>query len=317
MKILLTGAAGFIGFHLAKRLQENNEIIGLDNINDYYDTKLKHDRLSILNQNSNFKFFKIDIVDYDELSKLVSSVKPDVIIHLAAQAGVRYSIDNPFKYQKSNLEGFLNILEICRQFNISKLVFASSSSVYGNSANEYFKETDNVDHPISLYAATKKANELMASTYTHLFGFQTIALRFFTVYGPYGRPDMAYFKFLNSLKENRNIQIYNNGNLLRDFTYIDDIVDGIIKTLAYKPSGAHVFNLGNNKPVKLMDFISIIEKIYGKEFQKEFVEMQDGDVYKTAANIDLAIKELNYKPTHTIDEGLTKFIEWYKEYYKC
>ncbi len=318
MNFLVTGAAGFIGSHLSLKLSQlGHNVFGIDNLNDYYDISLKQDRLKQFDAISNFHFEKLDICEYEKLYKLVKDNSIELIFHLAAQAGVRYSIDNPQSYQKSNIEGFLNILELCRNLGIKKLVYASSSSVYGNSNKEYFSETDNVDNPISLYASTKKANELMAHTYSHLFGFQTIGLRFFTVYGPWGRPDMAYYKFLLSLKKNQPINVYNNGDLMRDFTYIDDIIDGIVSTINYNETNYEIFNLGNNHPVKLMDFISAIERIYGQTIAKEMVEMQDGDVYRTAANIQLAQSKLSFNPSFDIEKGLFIFINWFKSYYKC
>jgi UDP-glucuronate 4-epimerase len=318
MNILVTGAAGFIGSHLSLKLSQlGHNVFGIDNLNDYYDISLKQDRLKQFDAISNFHFEKLDICEYEKLYKLVKDNSIELIFHLAAQAGVRYSIDNPQSYQKSNIEGFLNILELCRNLGIKKLVYASSSSVYGNSNKEYFSETDNVDNPISLYASTKKTNELMAHTYSHLFGFQTIGLRFFTVYGPWGRPDMSYYKFLLSLKKNQPINVYNNGDLMRDFTYIDDIIDGIVSTINYNETNYEIFNLGNNLPVKLMDFISAIERIYGQTIAKEMVEMQDGDVYRTAANIQLAQSKLSFNPSFDIEKGLFIFINWFKSYYKC
>lgn len=317
MNVLVTGAAGFIGMHLSLRLLEMGYfVIGIDTLNDYYDVQLKKDRIQILENSESFRFIKANICDYDTLFSIVSDNNVKVIFNLAAQAGVRYSIENPKAYIESNINGFYTILEICRNLKIEKLVYASSSSVYGNSSKEFFSENDNVDNPISLYAATKKSNELMAHSYSNLYNFQTIGLRFFTVYGPWGRPDMAYFNFLNSLKNNSKIKVFNNGNLLRDFTYIDDIIDGIISTLNYTKNKYDVFNLGNNKPIKLLDFINIIEKIYGKVFIKDFVEMQDGDVYKTAADLSHSFAELNYSPKFQIEDGLLRFISWYKSYYK-
>ena len=318
MNILVTGAAGFIGTHLCLRLCKlGYNVIGIDNLNDYYEVKLKNDRLKLFEKINNFIFEKIDICDYDSLFSVVKDHKVHTVFNLAAQAGVRYSIENPKAYQQSNLEGFLNILEVCRNTGVNKLIYASSSSVYGDSDKDYFSETDNVDHPISLYAASKKANELMAYTYSHLYGFQTIGLRFFTVYGPWGRPDMAYYKFLISLRNNESIKVYNNGDLMRDFTYIDDIINGVVSTINYNETNYKIFNLGNNKPVKLIDFISTIENIYGQKFKKEMVEMQDGDVYKTAANIQLAKEKLSFNPTFNIEKGLFIFINWFKSYYKC
>jgi UDP-glucuronate 4-epimerase len=318
MNILVTGAAGFIGTHLSLRLCElGYNVIGIDNLNEYYDVDLKNNRLKLFDTIPNFTFKKIDICDYEEVCRLVIKNNILIIFNLAAQAGVRYSIENPNAYIKSNIEGYLNMLEVCRNTNVKKFIYASSSSVYGNNNNDFFSETDNVDHPISLYAATKKSNELMAFTYSHLFGFQSIGLRFFTVYGPWGRPDMAYYKFLISLKNNQPIKIYNSGNLMRDFTYIDDIIDGVVSTINYDETIYNIFNLGNNKPIKLLDFISTIELLYGKKFKKELVEMQDGDVLKTAANIHLAKEKLSFNPTFGIEKGLSNFINWFKSYYNC
>lgn len=317
MNVLVTGAAGFIGMHLSLRLIDlGHNVIGVDSLNDYYDVQLKKDRLEILSSHSTFQFFQSDISDYQKMYTIVSEYKIKIIFNLAAQAGVRYSIDNPKAYIDSNINGFFSILEVCRNLGVEKLIYASSSSVYGNSSKEFFSENDNVDNPVSLYAATKKSNELMAHAYSDLFKFQTIGLRFFTVYGPWGRPDMAYFNFVNSLKNNLKIKIFNNGELYRDFTYVDDIIDGIIATINYNKKNYNVFNLGNNKPVKLIDFISIIEKLYGKNFIKEFVEMQVGDVYKTAADLNQSFSELNYNPKFQIEDGLLKFISWHKSYFK-
>ncbi len=317
MKILITGAAGFIGFHLSNSLLKlGHEIVGMDNINDYYDISLKKDRLDLLISNNNFKFHKIDLCDFEMLQSIVSTFKPDIVINLAAQAGVRYSINNPFAYQKSNLEGFLNILEVCRQNNIKKLIYASSSSVYGNSEKEFFSEEDDVNNPISLYAATKKANELMAHTYSHLYNINCIGLRFFTVYGPFGRPDMAYFNFLKLLYSNKPIDVYGGGELYRDFTYIDDIINGIIGSIKLVESEPYnIINLGNNKPIKLSDYILEIEKITGKVFIKNYLDEQPGDVKRTSANIDRAVSKLGYKPNVDINQGMTTFIKWYEEYY--
>ena len=333
-KILLTGAAGFIGYHVAKQLLEQGyQVIGLDNINNYYDIDLKQARINNLSGQPNFVFEKIDIADKDKLNTFVELYKPSIVIHLAAQAGVRYSIENPTAYIESNLVGFANILEVARNFEIEHLIYASSSSVYGANKKIPFSESDSVDHPVSLYAATKKSNELMAHTYSNLYNIPTTGLRFFTVYGPWGRPDMAYFSFTKSIYEGKPINVFNNGNMERDFTYIDDIVEGIIRLIDKIPESHNdwdyknpdpatsfapyrIFNIGNNQPVKLLDFISILEKLIGKEAKKNFLPMQPGDVRVTFANIDRLNKLTGFKPRTSIEEGLKKFIEWYKQYYK-
>jgi len=337
MKILVTGAAGFIGFHLSKQLIKlGHEVIGLDNINDYYNVKLKFARLSELgieklqantflnlssskNKNYPFKFIRMNLEDYKNLPKLFEQESFNMVCNLAAQAGVRYSIENPKAYIDSNIQGFLNILECCRNFNVKRLVYASSSSVYGNSNSLPFKETDNVDYPISLYAATKKSNELMAHTYSHLYNIETVGLRFFTVYGPWGRPDMAMFLFVDAILNNRPIKIFNNGNLSRDFTYIDDIIDGILPILVKTKKNKEkyqLYNIGNSSPVKLMDFIYEIENSTGKKAIKEMMPMQAGDVEKTWANVDDLIKDYNYTPSTSIKKGVNFFIKWFKSYYK-
>ncbi len=332
-KILLTGAAGFIGYHVAKQLLEQDyQVIGLDNINDYYDVNLKLSRLNNLNDHPNFIFERIDIADKDKFFAFVELYKPSVVIHLAAQAGVRYSIENPGAYIESNLVGFANVLEVARNFEIEHLIYASSSSVYGANKKIPFSESDSVDHPVSLYAATKKSNELMAHTYSNLYNIPTTGLRFFTVYGPWGRPDMAYFSFTKAIFEGKAINVFNNGNMERDFTYIDDIVEGIIRLIDKPPVNNYnwdfnnpdpatsfapyrVFNIGNNQPVKLLDFISVLENLIGKEAKKNFLPMQPGDVKTTYANIDRLQKLTGFKPHTSIEEGLEKFIVWYKNYY--
>jgi len=335
--ILVTGSAGFIGFHLVKHLIKlGHNVIGLDNINDYYDVNLKFERLEKLGISrfqaskfdkltksisfgDNLLFIRLNLEDSDLLSKLFLRYKFDIVCNLAAQAGVRYSINNPSAYINSNVVGFLNILECCRHNNIKRLVYASSSSVYGNSKQVPFNEIDNVDNPISLYAATKKSNELMAHTYSHLYGFETIGLRFFTVYGSWGRPDMAYFLFTDAIVNNRPIKVFNNGNLSRDFTYIDDIVDGIVNTLlndSNNKSLNKLYNIGNSTPIKLLDFIMAIEKELGIEAVKDMLPMQAGDVYQTWADISLIEKDYNYKSHTTIKQGVKVFIDWYKNYYK-
>jgi len=331
--ILVTGAAGFIGFHLAKRLLAlGYHVIGVDNINEYYDVLLKKDRLKILEGNSNFKFFKIDLSNKKKINQLFKEKQMHIIVNLAAQAGVRYSLDNPHSYVRSNLNGFVNILEACRHYHVEHLIYASSSSVYGANMNIPFSTKDSVDHPISLYAASKKANELMAHTYSHLFQLPTTGLRFFTVYGPWGRPDMAYYSFTRDIMEGNTIKVFNNGNMSRDFTYIDDIVEGIIRLLNSppksnpdwdrenpEPSSSYapykVYNIGNNRPIKLLDFIRTLEQLIGKEAKIEFAPMQPGDVKETYADISDLQTDVGFYPTTTIEEGLAHFVDWYKNYY--
>ena len=334
-KILVTGAAGFIGFHVCHKLVKLGfTVVGLDNINDYYDVNLKYARLhelGILRSDAEeffkksessiykefFSFVRMDLVDDEHLPELFKNEIFDTVCNLAAQAGVRYSIQNPKTYIDSNVQGFLNILECCRYHKIQRLVYASSSSVYGDSDNITFKETDNVDYPISLYAATKKSNELMAHTYSHLFGIQTIGLRFFTVYGPWGRPDMAMFLFTDAIINNRPIKVYNNGNLSRDFTYIDDVVLGVVSSLI-KDSKSNkkyqLYNIGNNNPVKLLDFISEIEINTNKTALKEMLPIQDGDVFQTFADVSNFMKEFDYKPTTSVKIGVKKFFNWFINY---
>ena len=319
----VTGAAGFIGFHVAKALLERKEtVIGYDNISDYYDIRLKELRLGILRKYENFTFFKGDLCDLKALDIVINNFKPRTIIHLAAQAGVRYSIENPQAYIDSNVVGFFNILEVCRNIPIKHLVYASSSSVYGNQEKIPFSITDFVDKPISLYAATKKANELMAYTYSHLYGIPTTGLRFFTVYGPYGRPDMAYFKFADKITAGEPIQVFNNGDMLRDFTYIDDIAEGVLKVSDVPPKPDEngvlykLYNIGNNKPVRLLRFISVLEDALGKQAEIEYLPMQAGDVYKTYADITDLENDFGFRPKMPIEEGLTKFADWYKTYRK-
>jgi UDP-glucuronate 4-epimerase len=313
--IIVTGAAGFIGYHLCQKLLSlGNEIIGIDNINDYYDPSLKESRLGMLLSNSNFKFHKADICNYDALKEIFSKNKPDYVCHLAAQAGVRYSLSNPFVYQKTNNEGFLNMLEMVRNFKVTNFVYASSSSVYGKNTKLPFSETDPVDQPISLYAATKRSNELTAYCYSNLYNIPTSGLRFFTVYGPWGRPDMALFMFTKAILENKPIQVFNNGKMLRNFTYIDDIVDGIIKVL-YTPKSYEIYNIGNNKAENLLDFIAEIENNTGKKAIREFCPMQMGDVPSTIADIQ-KIRLLGYEPLTDINVGIKNFITWYNSFYK-
>ncbi|TRX70677.1 SDR family NAD(P)-dependent oxidoreductase [Carboxylicivirga sp. M1479] len=322
-KVLITGAAGFIGFHLSHLLSQSKmNVVGIDSLNSYYSTKLKSDRIAQLSNFENFRFIQMDICDKEALDKLFEQERFDYVVNLAAQAGVRYSIEQPYKYIDSNLIGFINILEACRQFPVKHLVYASSSSVYGNSNNIPFSTKEACNEPVSLYAATKKANEMMAHSYAELYQTPVTGLRFFTVYGPYGRPDMAYFSFTKKIINGDSIQVYNEGNLERDFTYIDDIVEAIQKLLHLpfdtemeKTKPYRLFNIGNNKPVKLMTFINTLEKHIGTNAIKTFLPMQKGDVYKTFADITPLEKRINFKPKTSIDEGLNQFVSWYKSYY--
>ncbi len=321
-KILVTGAAGFIGFHLSKKLLEQGvSIVGFDNINDYYDVNLKYARLDILNGFHNFNFVKGDLADKETVDRVFAENKFDIVVNLAAQAGVRYSIDNPQAYIESNVIGFFNILEACRHNPVEHLLYASSSSVYGNQQKTPFSTDDDVSKPISLYAATKKSNELMAYTYSHLYGIPSTGLRFFTVYGPFGRPDMAYFGFTDKIMKGETIKIFNNGDMYRDFTYIDDIVRGIENMLCNTPEAdgngdrATVYNIGNNSPEKLMYFIETLEKALGKTAEKEFLPMQPGDVYQTYADVTPLIEKFGFKPSTSIEDGLENFVQWYKSYY--
>ena len=321
-KILITGAAGFIGFHLAKRLLDmGTTVLGLDNLNDYYDVSLKESRLHILEDYPAFTFVKGDLADADTVNEQFETFQPDIVVNLAAQAGVRYSIDHPRSYIDSNIIGFFNILEACRHHPVEHFLFASSSSVYGNQQKTPFSTSDNVDHPISLYAATKKSDELMAYTYSYLYGIPATGLRFFTVYGPYGRPDMAYFKFANKIRKGEPIQIYNHGDMYRDFTYVDDIVIGIEHMLCNPPKANElgdlykVYNIGNHKPEQLMHFIEVLEHALGQTAEKEYLPMQPGDVYQTYADVTDLQKDFDFKPETTIEEGLGKFAVWYKKYY--
>ena len=321
--ILVTGGAGFIGYHLSKQLLEYDcTVIGYDNLNDYYEVQLKYDRLKDLEGREGYTFIKGDLADKEALGKLFQEYSFDIVVNLGAQAGVRYSIDNPDAYMSSNMVGFYNILECCRHYPVEHLVYASSSSVYGANKKVPFSVEDKVDYPVSLYAATKKSNELMAHCYSKLYGIPATGLRFFTVYGPFGRPDMAYFKFAKKIMNGESIQIYNNGDMMRDFTYIDDIVKGIANILPNPPeeieTGAKykVYNIGNNKPEKLMDYIQTLEKHLGREAKKEFLPMQPGDVYQTYADVSDLMHNFNFKPSTSIDEGLSKFVTWFKEYYR-
>jgi UDP-glucuronate 4-epimerase len=334
MKILLTGAAGFIGMTTSLRLlARGDEVVGLDNLNDYYDVTLKQRRLDRLTPSANFRFVKMDVADRPGIAQLFAEGRFDRVIHLAAQAGVRYSLKNPHAYVDSNLEGFINILEGCRHGGVQHLTYASSSSVYGGNTKMPFSEHDSVDHPVSLYAATKKANELMAHTYSHLYGLPTTGLRFFTVYGPWGRPDMALFLFTKAILEGRPIDVFNHGNMQRDFTFVDDIVEGVIRVNdrvaapdpAYDPVRAdpatsnapyRVFNIGNNNPVPLLDFIACIEDALGKKAEKRLLPLQDGDVPATYANTDALRDWVGFVPGTSIQDGVSRFVAWYRDYYK-
>ncbi len=349
MKILITGVAGFIGFHTANKfINEGFDVVGLDSINNYYDVKLKYSRLQETGINkdkitygkltksdkfNNYQFIKLQLEDKEEILQLFKEQKFDYVCHLAAQAGVRYSIENPYVYFHSNINGFLNIIEAGKQTNIKHLVYASSSSVYGLNEEMPFSTSHNVDHPISLYAATKKSDELIAHAYSHLFKIPTTGLRFFTVYGPWGRPDMALFLFTKAIIEDKPINIYNNGDMMRDFTYVDDIVEGILRVTRHpaktetKKTGTEldpalstapykIYNIGNGNPVQLMDYVKAVETALGKDAKKNFMPMQPGDVQKTYADVDSLKKDFGYKPNTTINVGVTKFIDWYKMYYK-
>ena len=314
--ILVTGAAGFIGFHLARRLLEKgNQVIGVDNLNPYYDVTLKRARLDRLKPLNGFFFFQEDIQNLSGLKEIFQKHSIGRVCNLAAQAGVRYSLKDPFSYQKSNLEGFLNLLELAREYEVSNFVYASSSSVYGDNPKIPFSVDDRVDSPVSLYGATKKANELMAYAYNHLFSIPCTGLRFFTVYGPWGRPDMALFLFTDAILNNRPINVYNYGRMKRDFTYVDDVVEGTIAALE-KPFAYEVFNLGNSDPIELMDFIGIIEEELGREAQKNLMPLQPGDVLETSADIGKSKDMLGFSPKTPIREGIKKFLAWYREYYK-
>ena len=333
-KVLITGAAGFIGYHLCRRLIDlGDEVTGLDNLNDYYDVKLKEDRLNQLRGKENFVFEKLSLEDRDGMAGLFSRGEFEIVVNLAAQAGVRYSLINPYSYVESNISGFLNILEGCRHSMVKHLVFASSSSVYGANTKMPFSVHNNVDHPVSLYAATKKANELMAHAYASLYKIPCTGLRFFTVYGPWGRPDMALFLFTKAILENRPIDVFNYGKMQRDFTYIDDIVEGVVRVIERIPepdplwSGNdpdaaasyapyRLYNIGNNNPVELLKFIETIEQCLGKKAEKNLLPIQAGDVPSTYADVDDLIREVGFKPETPIEEGIEKFVEWYKWYCK-
>ncbi len=314
--VLVTGAAGFIGFHLCRRLLETGrEVVGIDNMNPYYDVSLKQNRLAILHNHPAFTFHRLDISDYPALKKVLTGHPIEVVCNLAAQAGVRYSLKDPFAYQKSNIEGFLNLLEIIREHPVDNFVYASSSSVYGGCSNPPFRVEERTDGPISLYAATKKADELIAHAYSHLYGINCTGLRYFTVYGPWGRPDMALFLFTDAILNQRPIDIFNYGRMKRDFTYIDDIIDGTIAAIE-KPALYEIFNLGNSTPVELLDFIGIIEDELGIEAQKRMLPMQPGDVEMTAADITRSTQLLGFAPKTSVREGIRRFLSWYREYYR-
>lgn len=331
--VLVTGAAGFIGFHICQKLLEQGDrVIGLDNLNDYYDVNLKRGRLALLEAHSNFQFHRLDLADRSGMEHLFASAEIERVVHMAAQAGVRYSLQNPHAYVDSNLVGFVNLLEGCRHHEIEHLVFASSSSVYGANRSMPFSVHDNVDHPLSLYAATKKANELMAHTYSHLYRLPITGLRFFTVYGPWGRPDMAMFSFTKAILEGRPIDVYNHGKMRRDFTYVDDIVDGVLRTLDNSPapdpnwSGLNpdpaasnapyrIYNIGNNRPVELLRFIEVLEDCLGIPAQKNLMPLQPGDVLETYANIDDLRRDVGYEPKTPIEVGIPQFVDWYCSYY--
>jgi len=323
-KVLITGVSGFIGFHLATLLLKNNyDVVGIDNFNDYYDIELKKSRHKLLIE-FNLKFYNIDITNSKKLKDCFIKEKPDILINLAAQAGVRYSLENPESFVHNNIIGFFNILQICKSLKIKKLIFASSSSVYGNSCKEKFSEEDKVDDPLNLYAASKKSNELMSFAYSNLYKIPCIGLRFFTVYGPWGRPDMSYFKFTKNIIEDIPIDVYGNGNMYRDFTYIDDIIDGIFKLINTpnqklfldKNNSYEVFNIGNDNPINLKYFISIIEKYLGKSAKMNFLEMQPGESKRTSANLTKLKSRIKFSPHTKIEEGIPKFVEWYKHHYQ-
>ncbi|MEB3281420.1 MAG: NAD-dependent epimerase [Lyngbya sp.] len=327
MKILVTGAAGFIGFHLCQSLlQRGDTVIGLDNLNSYYEVSLKTARLEQLSPLKNFTFYQLDLVDREQVKQLFSEQQFDAVAHMAAQAGVRYSLQNPYAYVDSNLAGFMNILEGCRHANVKHLVFASSSSVYGTNKKIPFAVEDNVDYPVSLYASTKKANELMAHSYSHLYNIPTTGLRFFTVYGPWGRPDMAVFLFTKAILDGKPIKVFNYGKMQRDFTYIDDVVEGVVRVIdkipqpnlqaeSYTKAPYKIYNIGNNTPVELLRLIEILEEFLGKKAVKEMLPMQPGDVPITYANVDALIQDVGFSPKTPIEVGIQRFVEWYRSYY--
>ncbi len=334
-KILVTGAAGFIGFHLSRRLLEGGDtVVGLDNLNPYYDVTLKQARLQILQEKENFRFVRVDLSDRKTMEALFADERFEIVVNLAAQAGVRYSLKNPHAYVESNIVGFLNVLEGCRHQQVKHVVFASSSSVYGANTRMPFSVHDNVDHPLSLYAATKKANELMAHAYAALYGLPCTGLRFFTVYGPWGRPDMALFLFTRAILEGRPIDVFNEGRMMRDFTFIDDIIEGLVRVMERIPARDadwrgdrpdpsasfapyRLYNIGNNQPVALLDFIAILEGHLGRKAQKNFLPLQAGDVPATFADVDDLSTDVGFKPATPIAEGIRRFVEWYRDYYRC
>jgi len=311
-KILVTGTAGFIGFHLARRLLDDGyEVVGIDSITDYYDPKIKIKRNKILGGYQKYKFYKKNLAKYKALDKIIKKEKPEAVVHLAAQAGVRYSLTNPWAYADSNYLGTLNVFEVAKRNNIKRVLFASSSSVYGKNTKIPFSESDRVDHPISVYAASKKANEVLAHSYHHLYGIETAGMRFFTVYGEYGRPDLALFKFAKQILAGRPIDVYNNGQMARDFTYVSDIIDGIVAILNKKDLGYEIYNLGGDNPVTLMRFIKLIEKRLGKKAKINFLPIQPGDVKETFADISKARRELGFSPKVKIEEGIKIFLDWF------
>ena len=334
-KVLITGAAGFIGYHLTRKLIEMDyQVVGIDNLNDYYEVTLKEDRLKLLQEQDAFTFHKIDLEDKDRIDTLFAEHRFDYVVNLAAQAGVRYSLENPYAYVNANVTGFLNILEGCRHHPVKHLVYASSSSVYGANTQMPFSTHHTVDHPVSLYAATKKSNELMAHTYSHLYNIPTTGLRFFTVYGPYGRPDMALFLFTKAILDGQPIKVFNNGEMRRDFTYVDDIVEGVARLLPHvaqsnpdwsgdDPDTAssyapyRIYNIGNNSPVKLLDFVEAIEESLGIEAEKNFMPLQDGDVVATYADVTDLMKAVGFKPATDLKVGVQHFVDWYREYYRA
>jgi len=333
MRVLVTGVAGFIGFHVARRLLDRGDtVVGIDSVNAYYDVRLKEARLALLTGHERFNFLRLDLADRSGMSELFTTQRPERVVHLAAQAGVRYSLTNPHAYVESNLVGFLHILEGCRHTQVHHLVYASSSSVYGANTKMPFSVHDNVDHPVSLYAASKKANELMAHTYSHLYGLPTTGLRFFTVYGPWGRPDMALFIFTKAILEGNPIPVFNHGKMRRDFTYIDDIVEGVVRVTDTLPqpnlawSGMNpdpgtskapyrIYNIGNNQPVELLHFIEVLETCLGRTAEKQFLPMQAGDVPETYADVDDLTRDVGFRPATPITDGIARFVEWYRSYY--